>query len=112
MAIKTADMPVVAGVGVAVAMYAMATGAPSDAAEILGAATRTRGAEDLTMPDIAQLQDELTATLGAVDRPRRTRAAEPWIATGRRPGWIRPGSIRPGRPIGPVGPAAQPAQSA
>ena len=67
MAIKTGDMPVVASVGVAVAMYAMATGDPSDAAEILGAAANVRGAEDLTQPDIAHLQQQLTNTLGPVD---------------------------------------------
>jgi predicted ATPase/DNA-binding SARP family transcriptional activator len=63
-AIETADQPIVALVGVAVAAFASRAGDASAAAEILGAAARLRGAEDRTDPEIARLTAHLRETLG------------------------------------------------
>jgi ATP/maltotriose-dependent transcriptional regulator MalT len=63
-AIGTKDMPVVAAVGVAVADLAARTARPLDAAEILGAAARIRGADDATNLDIRRLTAGLREGLG------------------------------------------------
>jgi tetratricopeptide (TPR) repeat protein len=66
MAVETKDMPIVAMVGVAVAMLAVADGRLEDAAEIVGAAARLRGAEDMSEPDVAGLD----AALGGLSNGR------------------------------------------
>ena len=64
-AIPTKDMPIVASVGVRAAAFAAADGRPEDAAKMLGAAARLRGAEDPTHPDVVRLTNTLRAALGA-----------------------------------------------
>ena len=64
-AIATKDMPIVAQVGVVAARLAHASGRPSAAAKLLGAAARLRGADDLTQPDIAELTAILRDLLAA-----------------------------------------------
>ena len=63
-AVTTLDMPIVAAVGVAVADLAVRTARPLDAAEMLGAAARLRGADDATNLDIRRLAAALRETLG------------------------------------------------
>ncbi len=63
-ALRTKDMPVVAGVGVVVAQLAWAQRRPIDGAEVLGAAAQLRGSPDPTHPDIRRLTGELRAALG------------------------------------------------
>jgi len=53
--LEAKDMPIVAAVGVGVAMLAAQVGEPAVAAEILGAAAQLRGADDLTNLDVAAL---------------------------------------------------------
>jgi ATP/maltotriose-dependent transcriptional regulator MalT len=65
VAVGTRDMPIVATVGIAVAMYAAATGRLEEAGEILGAAAQVRGADDPTAPDIKNLVAVISAELGA-----------------------------------------------
>ena len=60
----TNDLPIVAAVAVVVADLAAAAGRDEAAAEVLGAAARLRGGDDLTSPDIARLHAELGARLG------------------------------------------------
>lgn len=61
---QTRDAPIMASVGVVVAAFAGVSGRPDLAAQILGAAARLRGADDLTSTDIARLVDELRERLG------------------------------------------------
>ncbi len=63
-AVETADMPILAAVGVALAQALVAAGGHEDAAEVLGAAARLRGAEDRTSIDIRRLTAELREALG------------------------------------------------
>jgi ATP/maltotriose-dependent transcriptional regulator MalT len=63
-AVGTKDMPIVASVGVVVAELAQRTGRPLDAIEILGAASRLRGADDATNLDIKELTATLREALG------------------------------------------------
>ena len=63
-AIGTKDMPIVASVGVAVSDLAARTAQPVDAAEMLGAAARLRGADDATNLDIRRLMATLREALG------------------------------------------------
>lgn len=65
LALATEDMPVIATVGVAVAWFAAAQGAPVRAATVLGAAARLRGSDDPFDPLVARLADRLRADLGA-----------------------------------------------
>jgi predicted ATPase/DNA-binding SARP family transcriptional activator len=58
-ALGTMDMPILAGVGVSVAMLAMALDRPAQAAAILGAAAQLRGADDATQLDIRRLDESL-----------------------------------------------------
>ncbi|HEU5266472.1 MAG TPA: BTAD domain-containing putative transcriptional regulator [Jatrophihabitans sp.] len=62
--VGTKDLPVLAAVGVALAQLADALGDPERAATVLGAATRLRGADDPTSPDIRALTGKLRAELG------------------------------------------------
>ncbi len=64
-AVGTRDLPVVAVVGVALAELVAAAGAPEDAAVMLGASARLRGADDPTAREVATLRDSLRATLGS-----------------------------------------------
>ncbi len=64
MAIGTKDMPVVAQVAIAVALYAVALRADLQAAEILGAAARLRGGDDPTQPEIKALGVKLRSAFG------------------------------------------------
>ncbi len=64
-ALGTRDMPIVAAVGVGVADLAASDGHALDAAEMLGAAARLRGAADLTDLDIRRITAVLRASLGA-----------------------------------------------
>lgn len=66
-ALGTKDMPVVAMVGVGLAGLALATDRAVDAAEILGAATALRGADDATQRVVAILTDQLRDRLGPED---------------------------------------------
>ena len=64
VALSTADMPVMAAVGISVAWLAAALAKPEDAAAILGAAARLRGGEDRSDPLIADLIGRLRTLLG------------------------------------------------
>jgi predicted ATPase/DNA-binding SARP family transcriptional activator len=64
-ALGTKDMPIVASVGVAVADLAASGGRAVDAAQMLGAAARLRGAADLTDLDIKRITVGLRDALGA-----------------------------------------------
>ncbi|MCW2523835.1 MAG: transcriptional regulator, winged helix family, partial [Frankiales bacterium] len=61
--IETLDMPIVAGVAVAIARYAEFRGRAVDAAEILGAAARLRGSDDPTDVAVRSLSERLRQTL-------------------------------------------------
>jgi len=63
-AVGTNDMPVVSHVCGAVAELAYAAGEPERAAELLGAGSAVRGADDPTDPMTAQLAAQLRAALG------------------------------------------------
>ncbi len=63
-AVGTTDMPIVAAVGIAVADLAGHTGRAGDAAQMLGAAARLRGAPDRTHLDVKRLTASLRSTLG------------------------------------------------
>jgi len=63
-ALGTHDMPVVAAVGVIAATREHHAGHDLDSAEMLGAAARLRGADDLTHPEVARLTDALRGSLG------------------------------------------------
>jgi predicted ATPase len=63
--VGTKDLPVLANVGVALAEVATACGDHERAARVLGAATRLRGADDPTSPDIAGLIATLRDSLGS-----------------------------------------------
>lgn len=58
-ALRSRDMPIVATVGVTVALAANHLGQPANSAEILGAAAQLRGADDWTQVDIAALDVSL-----------------------------------------------------
>jgi predicted ATPase/DNA-binding SARP family transcriptional activator len=60
----TKDMPIVAIVGVALALYLVKANRFADAAKALGAAARLRGSADPTQPAIATLTIALRAQLG------------------------------------------------
>ena len=64
-ALGSKDMPIVATVGVAIADLAASDGRAVDAAQVLGAAARLRGAADLTDLDIRRITAALQAALGA-----------------------------------------------
>jgi hypothetical protein len=64
-AVPTRDMPVLAAVGVGLAQALHAAGEPAAAAEVLGAAARVRGADDVTAVDVARLRAALCDELGA-----------------------------------------------
>jgi hypothetical protein len=63
-AVGTHDMPIVAAVGVTLAQLTAAAGDPAEAAVMLGAAARVRGADDPTACEIVRLRRELIAALG------------------------------------------------
>jgi predicted ATPase len=63
-ALGTKDMPIVALVGLAVADLARSTDRATDAAEMMGAAARLRGAADPTQLDVKRLSAALRAALG------------------------------------------------
>jgi tetratricopeptide (TPR) repeat protein len=63
-ALGTRDLPVIAAVGVTIAELAHLDGRHVDAATMLGAAARLRGAEDPTAREIASLTERLRAELG------------------------------------------------
>jgi tetratricopeptide (TPR) repeat protein len=65
-AVGTRDMPVVASVGVTLAEVAAIAGDPAEAAAMLGAAARLRGADDFTACEIVRLTATLRAALGDV----------------------------------------------
>ncbi|HZE49119.1 MAG TPA: hypothetical protein VE074_06110, partial [Jatrophihabitantaceae bacterium] len=60
----TKDMPIVAMVGLAVADLALSTARATDAAEMVGAAARLRGADDPTQLDVKRLAAALRTALG------------------------------------------------
>jgi len=62
--VATADRPVLAGVAVSTAAFADAIGRTVDGAEILGAAARLRGSDDLHDLVVARLRGDLVAALG------------------------------------------------
>jgi hypothetical protein len=57
-------MPVVAAVGVSLAEVTAASGDPAQAAVMLGAAARLRGADDPTACEIVRLTERLRGELG------------------------------------------------
>ncbi|RDG37302.1 BTAD domain-containing putative transcriptional regulator [Streptomyces corynorhini] len=63
-AVRSRDLPIVATVAVTVAGLAELYGHPHDAAVILGAAARLRGAHDPTDPHIRELRTRTRAALG------------------------------------------------
>ena len=64
VSLMTRDMPIVAAIGVTIASLAQRRGRDDDSAELLGAATRLRGAEDLTHPEVARLTATARGRLG------------------------------------------------
>ena len=62
---ETRDMPMVSYVGVAVARLVLALDRPLDAALLLGAAARLRGADDRTALDVRDVHAALGAQLDA-----------------------------------------------
>jgi predicted ATPase/DNA-binding SARP family transcriptional activator len=64
-ALGTRDMPIVGAIGVTIAEIAARSGDPDEAAVLLGAAARMRGADDPTAREIAVLTDQLRAAVGA-----------------------------------------------
>jgi predicted ATPase/DNA-binding SARP family transcriptional activator len=64
VALDTRDMPIVAIVGMAVADLATSTGRSVEAAQMMGAAARIRGADDPTQLDIKRLAAALRTALG------------------------------------------------
>jgi len=62
--VATADRPVLAGVAVSTAVFADAIGRATEGAEILGAAARLRGSDDLHDLVVARLRSDLVAALG------------------------------------------------
>jgi hypothetical protein len=65
LAVATNDLPILASVGLTVAELAAHRGLHRDAAEVLGAAARLRGADDPTHPLTVSLTATLRAALGA-----------------------------------------------
>jgi predicted ATPase/DNA-binding SARP family transcriptional activator len=63
-ALLTADRPILAAVGLSAAHWRRELGRPREAAVLLGAATRLRGAEDPTNPTVAELTGSLRELLG------------------------------------------------
>jgi hypothetical protein len=84
-AIDTHDRPILALVGITVACLAEQVGEAEDAAEILGACARLRGADDPTDLAVSELRERLIPVLG--DRYdaayRRGRALDPDTAVRR-----------------------------
>jgi hypothetical protein len=62
-AVEAHDLPIAGRVGEAAAVLALRAGRPADAAELLGAAMRLRGTDDVTHPDTAALLAELRDAL-------------------------------------------------
>jgi hypothetical protein len=62
--VESQDMPILASVGVTVATALLAVRRPGEAAEVLGAAARLRGADDLTDVDVAWITAALQEELG------------------------------------------------
>jgi predicted ATPase/DNA-binding SARP family transcriptional activator len=62
--LRTRDMPVIATMGIAVAMYAERRGRPADAMTILGASARLGGGEDRTAPDVIRLRQAVLDQIG------------------------------------------------
>jgi len=60
----THDKPIIAAVGMSVALWARDLGRHRDAAVLLGAAVRLRGAEDPTSPSVMELVGSLREALG------------------------------------------------
>lgn len=71
-ALRSRDYPILAIVGVTVADLAVALGRFREAAVILGAAARLRGADDPTQIDIARIRTTIVATLGPDDEAAAT----------------------------------------
>ena len=82
-------MPVVAGVGVGVAMFAAALDHPLDTAEIVGAAARLRGADDRSSPDLIALRANVVTQVGAPTfESAYSRGRSMDRGKRRSPGWI------------------------
>jgi predicted ATPase/DNA-binding SARP family transcriptional activator len=69
LAVATNDLPILASVGLNVAELAVHHGLHRDAAEVLGASARLRGADDPTHPLTVSLTATLRAALGAAFAP-------------------------------------------
>ena len=65
LGVATDDMPILSSVGVAVATLAALLGRDVEAARILGASTRVRGADDPTAPALRWVDADLRARMGA-----------------------------------------------
>jgi predicted ATPase/DNA-binding SARP family transcriptional activator len=84
--IRAQDYPILAAFGVAVADLAVILGRHRDAAVILGACTRLRGADDPTQLDIARVRCAIVAALGpetAAAADAEGRALDAAAATAR-----------------------------
>ncbi|MGI8414901.1 MAG: AfsR/SARP family transcriptional regulator [Nakamurella sp.] len=99
VAMITEDQPVISTVGEAVAWWAARSGHPEQAAEILGAAARLRGAQDVNDPIVAAAKKLARDALGDKEF---TAAFERGQALSRKQAFAR---IDPSRPINdPVAP--------
>ena len=104
MAVMTNDLPIVAVTGIATAAVAAAMGRYADAAQVIGAASRLRGSDDPTQPEIAQLVERVREQLG-------TSAYEQAVAAGRAMDRaeavtrLDPATLLAGAPAAPVGQA-------
>jgi hypothetical protein len=104
MAVMTNDLPIVAVTGIATAAVAAAMGRYADAAQVIGAASRLRGSDDPTQPEIAQLVERVREQLG-------TSAYEQAVAAGRAMDRaeavtrLDPVTLLAGAPAAPVGQA-------
>ncbi|HEX4700248.1 MAG TPA: BTAD domain-containing putative transcriptional regulator [Actinomycetes bacterium] len=106
MAVMTNDLPIVAVTGIATAAVAAAMGQYSDAAELIGAASRLRGSDDPTQPMIAQLVERVREQLGtaAYEKPLAVgRAMDRAEAVAR----LDPATLRAAAPAGPAGQAGR-----
>nr|WP_277349691.1 BTAD domain-containing putative transcriptional regulator [Planosporangium thailandense] len=101
-AVAARDMPILALVAVGTAELADARGRHRDAALLLGAATRLRGTEDPTSPQVAELTRRSEAALG------RAAFAEAYAAGWSLDARAALARVDPARGLGPA-PAAAPA---
>ena len=94
-AVRSAEMPLAAMVGVAVARLCLSRGAAETAAEVLGASHALRGASDASHPDVLRVRTELDERLGAHQYQaayRHGRELDRDTALARITAWARAGA--------------------